>query len=112
VLNDERKAELEEMLVKMQAASDRFYSGATDAGCHPFIEFCGLMNEYIKVCRDARDCGVDFSEANTHSGRALPLAAHQAAYIAEKFNCIFGPALKSNTAVHKIFADCVGLSER
>lgn len=36
-------------LTAMRAASDAFYLAAIRIGVHPFIEFTGLMNEWIKA---------------------------------------------------------------
>lgn len=82
------------MLRMMQDTSNAFYRQATGIGCHPFIEFCGLMNEYIKLCREAHMKGIDFTETSAHSGKALPMATYEAAYLGEKLGCIYGPSLK------------------
>jgi len=74
----------------MAEATRIFYSIATRIGNHPFIEFCGLMNEYIKACESAHAKGIDFSDCNAHSGHLLPLAPYEIAYINEKLECIFG----------------------
>lgn len=84
-----RPAEREVMLTEMEKASGAFYAAATRIGNHPFIEFCGLMNEYIKACRFAHRDGIDFTQCNTHSGQALPLAQFQVDYINDKLECIF-----------------------
>jgi len=42
-----------EKLDAMAQASGAFYAAAIRIGNHPFIEFTGLMNEYIKICADA-----------------------------------------------------------
>jgi hypothetical protein len=76
-------------LDEMQAASNAFYLHAVRIGVHPFIEFSGLLNEYIKACREAQAAGIDFSECNTHSGLHLPLESHSVDYINEKLECIF-----------------------
>ena len=76
-------------LEQMQAVSSGFYMQAVRIGVHPFIEFCGLMNEYIKACRLAHERGIDFSECNTHSGTDLPLESFAVEYINEKLECIF-----------------------
>jgi hypothetical protein len=81
--------EREIALAKMKEASSVFYAQATRIGVHPFIEFCGLMNEYIKACEDAHAQGIDFSEFNTHSGKQLPLKSYMIDYINEKLECIF-----------------------
>ena len=85
---DEREVALE----KMQAAVDAFYRSAVAVGNHPFIEFTGLMQEYIVACRDAHGEGIDFSECNAHSGKVLPLHSTMSTYINEKLECIFSGA--------------------
>lgn len=85
-------SEREVALTRMQDASNAFYRDAVAIGNHPFIEFTGLMNEYIKACRDAHKKGIDFSDCNTHSGRKLPLHPVQSDYINEKLECIFSGA--------------------
>ena len=82
---DERKV----ALVKMRDASNRFYTEAARIGNHPFIEFTGLMNEYIKICQSAHDQGIDFTDCNTHVARSLPMESYEIAYINEKLECIF-----------------------
>jgi hypothetical protein len=96
-------AERQEMIEKMRVVSERFYGPATMTGVHAFIEFCGLMNEFITVCQSAQERGIDFTMANTHSGQALPFETHHAAYLAEKLNCIYGPALLNNKSVRDTF---------
>jgi hypothetical protein len=93
-LTDTRKQELKEVCNKMQSVSNTFYSGAVMTGNHAFIEFCGLMNEYIKACYDSIEKDVDFTQANVHTGKALPLAPYQLDYITEKFDCIYGGSFK------------------
>lgn len=85
----------ETMLKQMRAASRTFYGLATLSGCHPFIEFCGLMEEFIKVCQVANDNGQDFFLASTHTGIELPFESYNLEYLAEKLNCIYGPSLLS-----------------
>jgi hypothetical protein len=82
-------SERETALAKMQDASNAFYAQAVGIGVHPFIEFTGLMNEYIKACKQAHEAGVDFSECNTHSGHHLPMEPFMVDYINEKLECIF-----------------------
>lgn len=108
-LTPERIFELEVMLAKMHEASDTFYGLAQRTRCHPFIEFTGLMNEYIKVCRSSLGRGIDFAEANTHNGLALHMEQYEAAYLAEKFECIFGPTMRAHPKVHATFARAIGL---
>jgi len=82
-------AERERMLEQMVAANDAFYAAARRIGNHPFIEFSGLLHEYIEACRSAHSAGIDFTQCNTHSGVNLPLHDHQVDYINEKLSCIF-----------------------
>jgi hypothetical protein len=37
----------------------------------------GLMNEYIKACRDAHARGIDFTQCTKHAGHDLPMASYQ-----------------------------------
>ena len=82
-------AEREKMLADMRKTSTVFYGLATAIGNHPFIEFAGLMNEYIKLCHDAHERGIDFTQCNIHTGVGLPMPSHSVAYINEKLSCIF-----------------------
>jgi len=91
------------MLAKMRDASNAFYAAAAASGCHAFIEFTGLMNEFIKVCADAHNDGKDFAFANTHGSTALPFQPYHLAYLAEKLNCIYGPALLKSETSRKAF---------
>jgi len=88
-----------EILTRMKALSNAFYDGAARAGCHAFIEFTGLMNEYLAICHEAEKLGVNWVMANTHNGTSLPIKDHHGAYLAEKLNCIYGPALLSDERV-------------
>lgn len=86
--------EREVMLAKMKAASSQFYAAAFRIGCHPFIEFTGLMNEYIKICYRAHEQGLDFNLCSAHSGIALPMEDYEARYLGEKLGCIYGPSVQ------------------
>lgn len=97
------KQELEKKLEEMRTASGIFYSLATQIQCHPFIEMTGFMNEYIKLCEKALEKGIDFTMVSTHTGKGLPMETYEAAYIAEKFDCIFGPTFEQNPAAKKAF---------
>jgi hypothetical protein len=91
--------ELRAMISKMTKASNAFYAAAIQIGAHAFIEFTGLMNEYIKVCAEALARGEDFTLANTHTGKPLPMYPHEAAYLAEKLQCIFSWSPEASNAV-------------
>lgn len=82
--------EREHCIDLMAAATCAFYSLSKIIGNHPFIEFTGLLNEYIKICRRAHDAGVDFSDCSGHTGIDLPLSENNIRYINEKLECIFG----------------------
>lgn len=99
------KEERDAQLQGMQKASDLFYGMAIRVGCHNFIEFTGLMNEYIKMCEKANDAGIDFNECNVHTGGALPMAPHNLVYLREKLECIYGPSVAK-------FAELPGVSSR
>lgn len=80
-------------LARMKQASDGFYYDAVRCGNHAFIEFTGLMNEFIKLCADAHEQGIDFTMLNKHSGRHLPFQDYHREYIREKLDCIYGDQL-------------------
>lgn len=103
---DERAA----MLDGMARASNLLYRDAVRIGHHPFIEFCGLINEYVKICARAHRQGVDFTESSAHSGKPLPVFGHEAEYIGEKLGCIYGPSLQSEEN-RKKFLQAAGLNE-
>lgn len=81
--------EQKEAIEKMRSVSNWFYAQAITIGNHPFIEFTGLINEYIQACENAHKSGIDFSECNTHGEKELPLKGHNVKYINEKLECIF-----------------------
>lgn len=86
---EERAAILE----SMRQTSARFYASASLSGCHAFLEFAGLLNEFIKACADAEARGDHgWVHANGHGGN-LKLELHQVAYIREKLGCIYGDAV-------------------
>lgn len=104
------KEERVEILKKMQKTSDTFYRMAIHTNCHPFIEFCGLMNEYIKICESAHKEGIDFTNTSIHTRGALPLTPPQARYIGEKFGCIFANSLTQDPECLETFLQELGIS--
>lgn len=88
--------ELQEILKQMRMASAQFYVAAVRCGNHAFIEFTGLMNEYITVCEELQG---DFTQANVHGDTHLPFQEYHIAYIREKLECIFGDALLEGSKV-------------
>ena len=91
-----------EALASMRAMSANFYAGAVRIGNHPFIEFCGLMNEYIKACEIAHKEGIDFSECSAHSGQTLPMKSYMIDYVNEKLNCIFAGRVSFRSATDEL----------
>lgn len=91
MMNTDERAQA---LHTMEMVSSVFYSMAVRIGVHPFIEFTGLMNEYIKACQHAHAKGIDFTNCNAHSGVELPLEEYMVRYINEKLNCIFGDRVR------------------
>lgn len=98
-----------EMLEEMGRLVSAFYYQAAKIGCHPFLEFCGLMTEYLKVCTEAQKQGIDFTNTTAHSGYALPIQRHNATYLGEKVGCIYGPALQIPEN-GRAFLEAVGLT--
>lgn len=93
--NTYTKEEMDTMISRMETASSLFYGMAQRIGCHAFIEFTGLMNKFIDICRNSAENGIQFPFANTHSGMKLAVEGHDVDYLAEKFDCIFGPVLEN-----------------
>lgn len=83
------------LIKQMTHAKDVFYGLAARAGHHQFLEFAGLMHEYIKLCTEAHEAGYDFY--------ALPMQEHHAEYIAEKLECIYGPTIKQSLDLTRAF---------
>lgn len=81
----------EEILVAMKAAADNYYREAIATNCHTFIEFTGLINEYIKICERNLKQGVDFTKTSVHSPGEpnLRIEAWELHYINDKLRCIF-----------------------
>lgn len=94
--------ECEEMIPKMRDVSTTYYRGAIQTGCHAFIEFCGLQQKFIDIFSKTNQKGTDPNDCNTHSGKSLNVEEHDIAYLAEKFDCIFGPTLRDER-LRKVF---------
>ncbi|MEG3842938.1 hypothetical protein [Microcoleus sp. herbarium14] len=82
---------LEEILAAMKAASGNYYREAIATNCHTFVEFTGLMNEYIKICERNLDRGIDFTKTSVHcpGEPRLHIEDWELDYINEKLQCIF-----------------------
>lgn len=82
----------EEILEAMKAASNNYYREAIATNCHTFIEFTGLINEYIKICeRNLKQRGVDFTKTSIHcpGEPTLQIEDWELKYINDKLGCIF-----------------------
>ncbi len=79
----------EQTLEKMRIVSANFYHGAQLTECHAFIEFSGLMNEYIKICEENLAQGIDFRELNGHRSQRMIIQPYEVDYVNEKLHCIY-----------------------
>mgnify|MGYP003344242686 FL=1 len=93
MISAERRDELETIIVQMEAVTSIFYRGAIDTNNHAFIEFTGLISEYIAICRNSLEQGIDFTKANIHSDEKLIFHEYNRQYLKEKINCIYGKNL-------------------
>jgi hypothetical protein len=73
-----------------------FFRAGMGSEVHAFIEFCGVLNKYVQICRRCALDGIDFTQFNTHTGQALPVEVHDMEYLGEKLRCIFGPIIDAN----------------
>lgn len=96
-LDDATKTELTIMLGKMENASSAFYSTAVRIGMHQFIELNGLIRQMIIICQDMLREGIDFRDNQQRP------KDHQAYYIGEKINCMWGTALGDNKQLFLAF---------
>lgn len=91
----------QEILRRMRAASSAFYIAATQCGCHAFIEFAGLMNEFIDVCARAEKEGINWPHANVHGDVHLPFEPFNYDYLSEKLECIYGVVIEPRSIPRK-----------
>lgn len=90
-LTQDKKYHLAECIRNMGEIKRDFYTRAVHCGIHPFVEFAGLQAQFIEMCKDDLDAGIDFIACGAvfvHENKV-----HQMMYIAEKLNCIFGDAI-------------------
>jgi hypothetical protein len=107
IMTPDRRDELESYLAEMESLRTAFYGRAIFCGTHAFIEFAGLMGEFIQICNAALEHGVDFAQANAHTGIALTMRDFQAKYLGEKFGCIFGAMFRKRPDLWDIFVSQV-----
>jgi hypothetical protein len=103
------KEELQALTHKMRATANMVYVLLQSCEVHAFIEFNGLMQKYVDLCQRAADKGVDFSMFNTHNDKTFEVQDHDVVYIAEKFDCIFGPSFRAKPEQWSIFKEELGL---
>ncbi len=100
----------QQMLEQMDKLVETFYWQAFKIGCHPFLEFCGVMSEYLTVVKQAQKAGIDFTNMTAHSGFPLPIHPFNAKYLGEKLGCIYGPALQQPEN-RRAFLQAIGLMD-
>jgi hypothetical protein len=106
-MSEERRQELSTILDEMRETVDRFYFRAIGIHNHPFIEWTGVLNEYIKMCWQALEAGVDFTRCHVHSSQALPIESINVDYLAEKIECIFGNSIQASPVALEEFVRLV-----
>lgn len=106
-LTDDRRLELKLMIRRMSDLVTLFYQSAVQIGNHPFIEWTGILNEYVRLCMNALAEGIDFADANVHSSGVLPVYAFNIDYFAEKARCIFGNTLAAQPELARAFLEKV-----
>lgn len=82
--------QLRNCLTEMEAAVKIFYTLARNTRNHAFIEFTGILGEYVKICRASLEQGIDFCDASVHTGVPLKVSYFNKRYLAEKLECIYG----------------------
>jgi hypothetical protein len=92
--------ERREMIARMSHARDVFYRLAVGIGHHQFIEFAGLLGEYIKICEATHEAGRDFA-----TGAPLEMKSHHGVYLAEKMDCIYGDAFARSPELRRTFVE-------
>lgn len=98
-----------ESLNKMQDISNAFYQRAIALGIHPFIEFAGMMNEFIKMGLQTLEAGKDFTQTSIHSDApGLVAYSFNGDYLAEKFECIFGKTFLDSKEFKLAFLEKMG----
>ena len=97
-------------LLALDALGVALYAAAANIGVHPVIEFTGLLRTYTAQVKAAVKSGVPLHEiSGVHGDRVLPFTSGQAAYIAEKLDCIWGESLRQDAqAAHVVFYTLLG----
>jgi hypothetical protein len=99
---DEIKEGNAKRLALMQFTSENFYREAQQCEKHQFLEFNGLLIEYIKLLREMHNAQQDFI-----TNEVLPMKPHNAEYIAEKLSCIYGDTFLAQENVRNAFIEAL-----
>lgn len=93
-------------LTALDALGAAFYAASANIGVHPVIEFTGLLRTYTAQIKVAVKSGVPLHEiSGVHGDRTLPFSAGQAAYIAEKLDCIWGESFRQDQEAARALFD-------
>ena len=84
------REEQEKMIRVMKEISTRFYCDAAATGNFQFVQFTGLINEFVKICEETMKAGIDFNECTGAFGRELVIQPYNIEYIREKLLRIYG----------------------
>ena len=88
-------------LAKARHALTMYYDRAGLTGDHRMIEFAGLISKYLTLARRALQ-----TENRDHvEDGLLPMEDFDAAYLGEKFHCIFGSAFRNRPELIDTFCD-------
>lgn len=104
---DFRQSQLD-VVDRMSRTVSAFYVALFQQGvgsyCHSFIEFVGLMSEYLKIVHRLAEAGEDLQSFNVHSGKTFSgIQDHEVLYLAEKLGCIFAPMLRGRPELRPLF---------
>lgn len=99
MIDDQTAEGRQQIIARMRAAARAFYVAAVASGCHAFVEYTGLMNEFIALCQRAEHDGLPWLHANVHGNVRLPFEEYHLAYLNEKLGCIYGVRLDLDEAM-------------
>jgi len=91
----------EAIFLAMERAADDFYRAAQRIGVHPFLEFTGLMREYITILR----ASLRPEEPFAWPGDRVRMETFHAQYLAEKLDCIYGNAFEARPELRAVFVE-------
>lgn len=78
---------------QMESVATQFYwELQRNSVPYAFREFCGFIREYVNMCRDALNAGIDFNEIRKRGNgqeRELPLERSRIEFLGARFATIF-----------------------